>query len=86
MIHHHGLTAAEKGDNNREAQSDFSRSHGDNEENEEIAIHRAVEAGKCDQSEIHSVEHELQRHVDHQRILAEDDPEKPDCKQQPGDQ
>jgi hypothetical protein len=69
-----------------QAEGDFGRGHGNDEKNEEVAVHRPVIAGESDQREIHRVEHELQRHVDDQSVLPENHPKQADREEQSGEE
>ena len=85
MIDHHGLSQSEERDYDSKAEGHFGSRHCDDEKDKEIAIHRAVITGKCDECENHPIEHELKGHIDDQRILAKNHPKHADREEQTSD-
>ena len=82
----HRVAQAEQGDDDGEADRHLGGRHGDDEEHEDVAIHRAVEAreGHCGQGR--GAEHQLQAQVNDQRVPAQQNAKEPDGEEQCAEQ
>ena len=59
--------------------------NGDDEEDEDRTIHRAVKAREGDEREVCRVEHQFKRHVDHQQVAAHNDAQQTKAEQHRAD-
>jgi hypothetical protein len=76
------VALAEERDDDGEADRDLGRGDGEDEEDEDVAVERAVEARERDQRERRGDEHQLEAHVDHERVLAQQHAEEAEGEQQ----
>lgn len=79
---HNGSAPAEKLDDDRQTDRYFGGGDGNNEKDENVAIHRSVEPGKTHQRQSDRIEHQLQAHVHHQNIPAHENADKSERKQE----
>src|SRR5882757_6701646 len=73
-------------DDDGEADGDLGRGDGEDEEHEDVAVERAVELREGDQRERRRQQHQLEAHVDHERVLAQQHAEEADGEQQRADE
>jgi len=69
----------------READRDLRRRHRDDEEHQDLAVQVVVEPRKGDEREVGRVEHQFERHVNHEQIAPHDDAEQSQREQQETD-
>src|SRR5437867_7928638 len=67
------LALAIERDDQRQADRHFCRRHRDDEKDEHLAIETVPESRKSDQRQVAGIEHQFERHVDHQQIAPHDD-------------
>src|SRR5882724_7650572 len=77
-----GLALSEQRDDDGEADRDLGGGDGQDEKHEDVAIERAVEARESDERDCRGDEHQLQTHVDHERVLAQQHAEEADREEQ----
>src|SRR5690242_19098287 len=80
-----GLPTTIKRHDERQTDRDFGRRHRDDEKHQHLAVEFVVEPRKRDKCQISRVEHQLQRHINHQQVTAHDDAKQPQRKQQEAD-
>src|SRR5277367_1551254 len=85
IFHVRGLAAAIERDDEREADRDFRRRDGDDEKHQHLSIELVVESRERDEREVRGVQHQLQRHINHNQIAPHDDAEQSQRKQQKAD-
>src|SRR5580658_1045407 len=77
-VHLDRLARAEERDDDREADGDLCGRDRQDEEDEDVAVLRPVEAGEGHERQGRGHEHELQAHVDDERVAAHQDPQEAD--------
>ena len=75
------LAFAVKRHDQRQPHRDFRRRDRDDEENHDLPVEIAVEAGQRDQREVGRVEHQFQAHVNDEQIAPHDDAEQAEAEQ-----
>lgn len=86
-----GLAGPVEGDDDGEADGDFSGRDGDNEEDHDLTVEvrkaaLTIEAGKCYQGKIRRSQHELEAHEDDDDVPADDDSTEANREEQAGDE
>src|SRR5579885_2500827 len=85
LVYSNVAPRAEDRNDNRQPHHHFSSSHRQDEKDENPAIYRIQIAGKGHKREVHSVEHQLNRHEDNQRVAPHQHAHDANCKQHRAD-
>src|SRR6185437_8425971 len=73
IVHVDLLARAEDGDDDRQAHDDLSGGNAQHQEDEDPTIHGVQRAGKRHERQVHRVEHQFDRHEDHQPVAPTED-------------
>src|SRR5207249_12176712 len=76
------VPGAEDGDEDRQAHHDLNRGHDDYKKYRELSLDSQPLPGKCDERQVHRVQHQLDRHEHDERVPAQQHPGGAQDKQQ----
>src|SRR4051812_1192491 len=62
--------------NDRQPYRHFSSSHGDNEEYHHLPVEIVYKSGHRHESQVCCIQHQLQAHIDHEQVTADQHPKK----------
>src|SRR3990172_6182705 len=81
VVHARALPAPVDGHDDREADHDLGRGDHHREEGQHLAVQVVVHPAERHEGEVHRVQLELDRHEDHERVLADEHPDRTDREQ-----